>query len=229
MFLLFPNKHSLLFKNKNPIINLYVNLLSFNHQKKEYVVYTTYSRKCKKMDRRTKKTIQSIDNAFISLMKKKSFDKITINEVSEIADINRVTFYNYFFDKYDWFQKYLYKLLDAFINLEKNLDFNCSNEEIYHLFYQAYSQTNENFEQIYLLLVDKTTPFHHDLENISKQSFQDKLKLKKEYTDIELSFEIQYYISISIGLLEWWIKEKRPWSVEEISRKSAECLKNWII
>ena len=70
---------------------------------------------------KNKKTIKSIDNAFIQLLKKKSFDKITINEVSKTADINRVTFYNYFIDKYDWFQKYLYKQLEAFILLEKNL------------------------------------------------------------------------------------------------------------
>ena len=76
-----------------------MNLLSFNHQKNEYVAYTTYFRKCKKMDRRAKKTIKSIDNAFIQLLKKKSFDKITINEVSKTADINRVTFYNYFIDE----------------------------------------------------------------------------------------------------------------------------------
>ena len=98
-----------------------MNLLSFNHQKNEYVAYTTYFRKCKKIGSKNKKTIKSIDNAFIQLLKRKSFDKITINEVSKTADINRVTFYNYFIDKYDWFQKYLYKQLEAFILLKKNL------------------------------------------------------------------------------------------------------------
>lgn len=181
------------------------------------------------MDRRTKKTIKSIDNAFIQLLKKKSFDKITINEISQIADINRVTFYNYFIDKYDWFQKYLYKQLEAFILLEKNLDFNSSDEEIYQLFYTAYAQLDEHFDNIYLLLTDKTTPFHQDLETISKQSFQEKLKSINNFSNIELSFETHYYVSISIGLLEWWIKENRPWSVEQIARKSTDCLKNWII
>ena len=146
---------------------------------------------------------------FIQLLKKKSFDKITINEVSKTADINRVTFYNYFIDKYDWFQKYLYKQLEAFILLEKKLDFNSSDEEIYRLFYNAYAQLDEHFDNIYLLLIDRTTPFHQDLETISKQSFQEKLK--------------------SINNLEWWIKENRPWSVEQIAKKSTDCLRNWII
>lgn len=206
-----------------------MNLLSFNHQKNEYVAYTTYFRKCKKMDWRTKKTIKSIDNAFIQLLKKKSFDKITINEVSKTADINRVTFYNYFIDKCDWFQKYLYKQLEAFILLEKKLDFNSSDEEIYRLFYNAYAQLDEHFDNIYLLLIDRTTPFHQDLETISKQSFQEKLKSINNFSNIELSFETHYYVSISIGLLEWWIKENRPWSVEQIAKKSTDCLRNWII
>lgn len=106
---------------------------------------------------------------------------------------------------------------------------NSSDEEIYRLFYNAYAQLDEHFDNIYLLLIDRTTPFHQDLETISKQSFQEKLKSINNFSNIELSFETHYYVSISIGLLEWWIKENRPWSVEQIAKKSTDCLRNWII
>lgn len=182
-----------------------------------------------KQDRRVTRTIQSIDNAFVILLQKKCFNDITINEVSVVANINRVTFYNYFLDKYDWFEKYLYKQLQSFIDLERHLDFQLPYDEIYQLFYNAYKQAEENYDILYQLLSDKTTPFHHDLIKVSKTAFETKIKPLKQYTKEELSFEVNYYVSISVNLLEWWIQEKKPWSVEMMAKKSADLLLQWII
>lgn len=44
-------------------------------------------------DRRVRKTKQAIKNAFIQLLNKKDLEKITIQDITELADINRGTFY----------------------------------------------------------------------------------------------------------------------------------------
>lgn len=182
-----------------------------------------------KQDRRIQRTIQAIDNAFIILMNKKRFEQITINEISVVANINRVTFYNYYVDKYDWFEKFLYNQLSEFILLEKNLDFNQPYDEIYQLFLSAYKQANENYDVLHHLLLDKTTPFHHDLIQVSKKAFEDKIKPLKNYSKTELNFEVNYYVSLSVNLLEWWISENKPWNEETMAKKSADLLKHWII
>lgn len=43
-------------------------------------------------DRRVRKTKQAIKNAFIQLLNKKDLEKITIQDITELADINRGTF-----------------------------------------------------------------------------------------------------------------------------------------
>ena len=50
----------------------------------------------RKDDRRVRRTKTNIKKAFIELLKEKSFQEITVRELSERADINRKTFYAYY-------------------------------------------------------------------------------------------------------------------------------------
>ncbi len=53
------------------------------------------------MDLRKQRTKNSIINAFIQLRAKKPLEKITVKELSELAYINKATFYTYYQDIYD--------------------------------------------------------------------------------------------------------------------------------
>ncbi|WP_277408505.1 TetR/AcrR family transcriptional regulator [Lacrimispora xylanisolvens] len=62
------------------------------------------------MDRRIKKTRQLIMDTFIDLLSEKEFEKITINDIAERADINRGTVYLHYMDKYDLLDKCIEKI-----------------------------------------------------------------------------------------------------------------------
>lgn len=53
------------------------------------------------MDLRIQRTKRNIYNAFIELRAKKPLEKITITELSELAFINKATFYTHYQDIYD--------------------------------------------------------------------------------------------------------------------------------
>jgi AcrR family transcriptional regulator len=64
--------------------------------------------KSEKNDKQINKTRNLIQDAFLSLANEKSFEDITVKNISERAPVNRSTFYAHFEDKYD--------LLDSFIS-----------------------------------------------------------------------------------------------------------------
>lgn len=55
----------------------------------------------KKEDPRARRTRQLLVQAFDALLKEKSFQSITVQDITERATVNRATFYAHFEDKYD--------------------------------------------------------------------------------------------------------------------------------
>ena len=60
-----------------------------------------------KEDLRVVKTKQSLNSAFAELIKQKSLEDISVNELCTNAGVRRATFYQHFKDKYDFFTEYI--------------------------------------------------------------------------------------------------------------------------
>lgn len=60
----------------------------------------TATQTAQKIDPRVKRTHKLIVDAFVSLQAEKSFDDITIQDITDRATVNRATFYAHFPDKY---------------------------------------------------------------------------------------------------------------------------------
>lgn len=56
-----------------------------------------------KKDLRVIKSRIAIKKSFLELLRHNSIERITINKICELAEINRMTFYNHYEDKYDLF------------------------------------------------------------------------------------------------------------------------------
>ena len=65
-------------------------------------------------DRRVKRTRQVIRDAFISLIGQKGFEAVTVQEITETADIHRSTFYFHYEDKYDLMKQINEEMFQAF-------------------------------------------------------------------------------------------------------------------
>jgi len=64
-----------------------------------------------KLDPRVKRTRGLIQQAFMALLAEKGFSAITVQDITERAEINRATFYAHFSDKYALFE---YAMREAF-------------------------------------------------------------------------------------------------------------------
>ncbi|MFP7494405.1 TetR/AcrR family transcriptional regulator [Terribacillus saccharophilus] len=152
------------------------------------------------MERRKRKTQKLIINTFLKLLHEKTFDKITVNQLTKSADINRGTFYLHYQDKY----ALLEETLKDYIN-QMNQYCLHNKEEISHALTLAFDYLKDNYKFIEPLL-----------RNEGYQLFQNELKSSIS-TFIETSDLVDLHVvsilkkkaitSTILGVIEWWLLE----------------------
>lgn len=72
-----------------------------------------------KKDRRVKRTKKMIRDALSELMKNKTFEEISVTDITTKADINRGTFYLHYEDKYDLLEQSEEEIIQEINNIAK--------------------------------------------------------------------------------------------------------------
>ena len=167
------------------------------------------------MDRRIQKTRQSIMNSFIDLLAEKGFEKITINDIAERANINRGTVYLHYVDKFDLLDKcietYVEKLLHHCANsADTKLDVSA--------FQSVFEYLEKNFTIYKLFLSNEGIGFFRSrLYAIIAQTVTEVIGIKSENKALLNDVTTHFLTSGFIGALEWWINNSMPCTVQEIT------------
>lgn len=164
-----------------------------------------------KVDRRIIKSQEAIKKALIELMIEKNFDQITIQEISDKADVSRRTVYLHYIDKFDL----LDKLIEEHIyELRKLCELAANNTD----YFDPVLLWFEYFESHYLffstMLANQGGPFFRsrflefvlqelkNVEIISEGSSQVLSDGDGDGDDVI----IQFLGAAIVGVVEWWFK-----------------------
>lgn len=144
------------------------------------------------MDLRVKKTLINIKEAFYSLRKRKSLEKITVKELSETAMINKATFYLHYKDIFDLSEKLQENLINEIIeaSLKSGLK---KDRKSYELFTKnLINSVSEKAEEIVVIFPKNSSEFINRLEKRLKSVI---FTLIPEYkSDIKVDIMLSYMI-----------------------------------
>lgn len=176
----------------------------------------------KKMDRRQRKSRDAILGAFTRLLSKKSFDKITVAEILEEADVGRATFYAHFETK-DYLLKELCEELFGHIfqaeegGASPTKVFDCDKEgDVFlHLFWHV----KEDEKRLGKLFTNDTTGlflgyFKAGVQGLIVKHSADFSAKKPQGVPEE--FWINHLTATFIETLRWWIERGMKLSAESI-------------
>ena len=82
-------------------------------------------------DRRVRKTKKALREALFSLIKTKTINQITVKELTDLADVNRSTFYLYYTDVFDMFEKIQNEIYALFSRVIIPFEYNPTDSKVF--------------------------------------------------------------------------------------------------
>ena len=172
-----------------------------------------------KEDRRYQRTRQAIQDAMWQLMQEKDFGQISVGEIAKRANINRVTFYRHYEDKYAWLNSCIQELLQELFDMGITVLPLSDTQDVEQIFLNVCNHFDQNYELYSVLLQNEGI-------NLVRKQFK-KVVYATPTENIppveELSPEEQmkhyYVLSAVAGTMELWILNNRPIAPKTLAQK----------
>ena len=160
----------------------------------------------KKTDKRISRTKRLLQEAFIELLTEKEVHKITIQEIADRAEINRVTFYKHYLDVYDIYDKVkndIFVELGLLILQYEKL----KPEEFYKEFVTYVDENRKLFEMIFSPNNSGQIrdTFYEMMEGLFRKMQTEKHEVK--LSDIKYKYVSHYHAFGLISIIEKWVKD----------------------
>ena len=162
------------------------------------------------MDRRVEKTRKAIFEAFTGLLKRKNFESITVSELADAADINRVTIYKHFSDIYDVLDQCIASNLSPFLA-------DCGSDTMEKLTLNAFEYLYQNRATLNLLFkAAGPGALHEKVADAFKERNNHIRAIANSDNPLYTELKTQYLISALAGVFEWWLTAPDGYSVNEV-------------
>lgn len=159
------------------------------------------------LDRRIRKTRRILRECLTSLLKEKKIQEITVREISDLADINRGTFYLHYRDVFDLMDQIETELLDE---LEEVLskyrpgDFLSKPSGI---FKEVYTLVKENADIVAILIGENgDLNFVNRLNSIVREKcLKDWMELYRTANPASFNAYYAFIVAGCIGIVQYWL------------------------
>ncbi|MCR4612032.1 MAG: TetR family transcriptional regulator C-terminal domain-containing protein [Lachnospiraceae bacterium] len=175
----------------------------------------------KKKDKRAIKTQRQIKEALAELLTKKELRNITVQEISDKADVHRVTFYKHYYDIFDLYDKMEQELLSDFglMILKFQNDYS---EEVGKEFIEYIKENKIFFKMVFSPyntgeLLQKMTKIIEGSFRIF-QSEQNEVKFHSD----RLEYLSTCWANICVAILGKWVNSDFEQSNDSISKLVVE-------
>jgi AcrR family transcriptional regulator len=189
-----------------------------------------------KTDRRIQRTRQALRTALLQLIKEKGYDAISIEEITERANVGRATFYLHYKDKEDLLLEEFSEMANEKVQVLSAIPFSAwlpSQEEMAETKAKrqdpplliVFEHIYDNSELYYILLKsEKSSRVVERIRKISTEAIVKFMDTKAKTDAIPLLFNvpIEFFAAFFSGALlstvDWWLEEEMRHSPREMTR-----------
>lgn len=182
------------------------------------------------------KTQKEIKEAFFKLLEDHNFEQITVRQITELANINRGTFYLHYEDKYDLLEQYEQTIFQQMFQIFRSATDNIEVEYLnsYGLddlspLIEVLGIFKEEQQNLKLILGPNGDPLFKEkvrklfVNNITNYlSRQNKL----EQLNYPIDYVLTYISNAHIGVIIYWLNEGTKLEAKEIAKMLLEIIQH---
>lgn len=172
-----------------------------------------------KQDRRIRKTQKLLKESLLELMEKKDFKNISVKDITELADLNRGTFYLHYADTYSLLQEMESEVLNDFQDMVSNCHYALKKDSLLPVVIPIIHYIEENKKICKILF-----------ENSSSNDFVNRFHtlvlkngtaiIKEQYPDakeVTLNYYLEFITYGLTGVLKQWLDTDMQQPKEEVA------------
>lgn len=161
-------------------------------------------------DRRIKRTQNLLAKALVELTLEKSYEAVTIRDITERADVGYATFFRHYGNKAALLKDVLEVVLAELLDLIQPSRVPVSDHATIGKLIFQYAEQHKEVVQV--LLSNHSLSQH--LIALGSRKALDSLSLFPELIPAEIL--ANHIVVSTIGLVEWWLAHNRPYDVEKM-------------
>lgn len=183
----------------------------------------------KKMDRRAIRTRRALREALIALILEKGYESITVQEITDRADLNRGTLYLHYRDKHDLLlsssSDVYNELLGQFTPIsDQHLSLEIPERHLMIVFQHVAA----NADYYRVMLGEHGVPmfitrFRHLVSQVSLERLEALRKLVPS-KPFPSEFVAGFSGGAVIGVLEWWLENDMPMTAEDLAHYTIQLI-----
>ena len=182
--------------------------------------HTEVSSDVKKPDSRVIKTKRAIRNAFAALIAEKDINDITIKDISDVADINRKTVYNYYGGIHEILDEIENELVSSFEKVIQEIDFPRNLENPNKIF-ETLTDVINGYMEFYSQLMKIDANSHLVRKIVSALKIRVKQTLAQQLPADKKKIELiaDFITSGMLSAYQSWFNSGREQPIAEFSKE----------
>ncbi len=195
--------------------------------------------KAKKSDRRVDRTRKALREALFDLIREKSYDQITVEEITERANLGRTTFYLHYKDKEDLLLEDFIDLIDEMVNkvvdrplqrLKARMTYPATDvsppnsPNLFRPNLKIFQHAARNADLYRIVLQNGgSVKISERLMEVIIKAIHQLATASQENRDLEIKYEMpveviaNFYAGSILGLISWWLDNDMPYTPEEMT------------
>lgn len=159
------------------------------------------------LDRRVRKTRALLRKCLTELLQQKKIQDITVREISDLADINRGTFYLHYRDVFDLMEQVEAELLDELNELLNKYEPGAFLTKPSAIFTEVFTLVKDNADIVAILIGENgDLNFVNRLNGIVREKcLKDWMELFRNGNQESFNAYYAFIVSGAIGIVQYWL------------------------